>query len=187
MAKNRYINTAFWDDNYTGNLDPSEKLLFIYLLTNPLTNISGIYEIQLRRISYDTGFDQEMVKKILARFEHDQKVFYEVGWVVIKNFLKHQKLNPSTATAVINHFNGLPVSLRQQLLDENNPKFVNHQVILRGYIQAVDTLSHNLNPNTNSNLTQTRIGIEDNKSYPKKGRYESSGYARDLASRKRMP
>ena len=41
--KQRYINTKFWDDNYVIQLDPSEKLMFIYFITNPLTNICGIY------------------------------------------------------------------------------------------------------------------------------------------------
>ena len=33
MSKKRYVNTVFWDDAYITNLDPSEKLIFIYLLT----------------------------------------------------------------------------------------------------------------------------------------------------------
>jgi hypothetical protein len=64
---NRYINTNFWKDNYIADLDPSEKLLFLYLITNPRTNIAGIYELNLREIAFDTGFDVDMVKKILAR------------------------------------------------------------------------------------------------------------------------
>jgi len=93
MAKDnyRYINTKFWDDNYVVDLDPSEKLLFIYFLTNPLTNLSGIYEISFKRISFDTGFDKEMIEKMLARFSKDFKIFYIDGYVYIRNFTKNQK------------------------------------------------------------------------------------------------
>ena len=35
MAKQRYINTKFWRDSYIEDLDPIEKLLFLYLLSNP--------------------------------------------------------------------------------------------------------------------------------------------------------
>ena len=42
--KQRYVNTRFWNDTYVSSLDPIEKLLFIYLLTNEHTNISGVYE-----------------------------------------------------------------------------------------------------------------------------------------------
>jgi len=91
MAKERYVNTKFWDDTYIISLDPSEKLLFLYLLTNPLTNIAGVYEITPRRISFDTGFEKDMVRRILDRFEADGRIKYQDGWVAIKNFIKHQK------------------------------------------------------------------------------------------------
>lgn len=93
MAKKRYINTVFWDDAYVTNLDPSEKLLFIYIITNPCTNISGIYQISLKRISLDTGIEKEMVCKIFERFQKDQKILYKDGWIAIKNFIKHQNTN----------------------------------------------------------------------------------------------
>ena len=95
MSKKRYIDTKFWDDNYIINKDPIEKLLFLYLLTNTLTNIVGIYEISLRRIAFDTGIDSEMVDKILKRFEADDKIKYVNGWIAIKNFIKNQLSNPS--------------------------------------------------------------------------------------------
>ncbi|MBA7590758.1 hypothetical protein ES708_32895 [subsurface metagenome] len=91
MSKKRYVDTKFWDDNYIIEKDPIEKLLFLYLLTNTLTNIIGIYEISTNRIAFDTGIDREMVDKILKRFEEDDKIKYENGWVAIKNFTKHQK------------------------------------------------------------------------------------------------
>ncbi len=97
MPKSRYINTFFWDDPYIMDLDPSEKLLFLYLLTNSMTNIAGIYELPLKRISFDTGFDRDMVEKILQHFHDDEKVLYKDGWVAIRNWPKHQS---SSATVL---------------------------------------------------------------------------------------
>ena len=94
MSKQRYIDTKFWQDNYIIDKDPIEKLLFLYLLTNPLTNILGIYEISIKTIAFDTGIDSEMVLKILERFEKDDKVKYFKGHIALKNFTKHQKNNP---------------------------------------------------------------------------------------------
>ena len=94
MSKERYLNTKFWDDNYIIEKDPIEKLLFLYLLTNTLTNIIGIYEISINRIAFDTGIDKDMVIKILERFEIDDKAKYKNGWIALKNFTKHQKNNP---------------------------------------------------------------------------------------------
>ncbi len=101
MSKQRLINTKFWDDAYISNLDPIEKLLFLYLLSNPLTNILGIYEIELRRIAFDTGIDKDMILKIFERFEKDCKVVYVNGHIVIINFLKHQNIqNPKMKAGV---------------------------------------------------------------------------------------
>ncbi len=85
------VSTAFWSDNYAANLDPIEKLLFLYLLTNERSTLAGIYELPLKVMAVETGIEIEMVKKILARFEDELKVKYEGGWVAIKNFLKHHE------------------------------------------------------------------------------------------------
>lgn len=94
MAKQRIVNTHFWKDNYVMELDPSEKLLFLYFITNPETDLCGIYEKSVREIAFDTGFDKSMVEKIIARFEREGKIFYKNGYVYIRNFVKHQMTNP---------------------------------------------------------------------------------------------
>lgn len=94
------VNTRFWIDDYISNLDPIEKLLFLYFLTNPSTDISGVYEIPIKTIAVDTGIDKEMVIKVVKRFEKDQKIKYKDGWVAIKNFIKHQKENPKVKRGI---------------------------------------------------------------------------------------
>lgn len=137
MAKKRYVNTRFWDDTYISNLDPSEKLLFLYFLTNPVTNISGIYEIPLKRIALDTGFDIEMIKKMMSRFIRDKKIVYEQGWLVLLNFIKHQNINsPAVQKGIENEL-------------KNSPNFLRRYI---DRIQAVVHLNLNLNLDLDSNL-----------------------------------
>lgn len=100
MAKQRIINTKFWVDEYISKLDPIEKLLFLYFLTNPATDISGVYEIPLKNVAVDTGIEVEMVKKILARFSRDKRIYYRKGWVGITNFTKHQTQNPKVLKGI---------------------------------------------------------------------------------------
>jgi hypothetical protein len=107
MAK-RMIDTKFWDDPYTSELDPVEKLLFLYYLTNPLVKISGIYEIRIKQVAFDTGIDKEMVMKINERFERDEKIYFKDSWVMIKNFIKHQSLNPSVIKGIERELNDVP-------------------------------------------------------------------------------
>lgn len=85
------VSTSFWSDNYTADLDPIEKLLFLYLLTCERSTLAGVYELPIKLMAVETGIENEMVKKILGRFEEDGKVKYEGGWVAVKNFLKHHE------------------------------------------------------------------------------------------------
>ena len=121
MSWNAQINSDFWIDSYTAELDPIEKVLFVYLLTSPHGNISGIYQIPLRNIATDTGIEKEMVIKILARFQKDGKVLYKDGWVCLKNRIKFNKMdNTSIKKGVekrikncpdfINEFLNLPIT-----------------------------------------------------------------------------
>jgi len=133
MAKQRYLNTRMWRDDYFQNLDPSEKLVFIYCLTNPDTNICGIYEIPLKIISTDTGFNREMTEEILARFEKDDKIIYRDGWIAIKNFIKHQSLNPKIIRGI----------------EKELPK-IPEELLIWVFGKPIYSLSHS-NSNTNSN------------------------------------
>ena len=92
MSTQRYIDTSFWDDSWVQELDPSEKLLYIYLLTNPLTNIAGVMELTVKRICFDTGFNSDTVTHILRKFEEAKKVYRFDNYIIIRNFPKHQQL-----------------------------------------------------------------------------------------------
>jgi len=113
MSKLRSINTHFWQDNFVIDLDPIEKLLFLYLLSNPQTNMLGIYELHVRRISFDTGIDKDMVLKIFDRFTEAEKVKYKEGYVILQNFIKNQSYNKNMQTSAVNSWNDLPLSIRE--------------------------------------------------------------------------
>jgi hypothetical protein len=115
--------------------------MFLYFLTNPFTDISGMYEVPLKNIALDTGIDKEMVIKILNRFERDNKIFYENGWIAIKNFAKHQLDNPKVLRGIEIGTAKAPESLKNKV--KNSLSIDN------------DSLSHlNSNSNLNSNLNE---------------------------------
>jgi hypothetical protein len=111
IMKKRMIDTKFWSDSYISELDPAEKLLFLYFITNPFTNICGIYEITLKQVALDTGFDKEMILKILKRFQNDEKIYYIDGWVWVKNFLRHQKASGNVALGIKNGYSTVPSNI----------------------------------------------------------------------------
>ncbi len=115
MSKVRMIKTKFWEDNYSIDLDPIEKLLFLYLLTNPMTNVCGVYELPLRRMAFDTGIDKEMVSKILNRFSIDNKIYYLKNWVYVVNFMKHQIYNKNMEIGAKKVFDELPEEIALEI------------------------------------------------------------------------
>lgn len=102
MAKQRYINTRFWSDNYVVELKPLERYLFLYFLTNEHTNIGGIYELPLRNIAFETDLKESIIVESLQKFTKAGKVFYIEGWVYVKNFSKHQAVNEKTKIGIEN-------------------------------------------------------------------------------------
>lgn len=192
VAKQRYINTKFWDDSYIIDLDPIEKLLFLYLLTNPLTDICGIYEISLKRIGFDTGIDKDMVYKILNRFGKDNKIVYDNSWVAIKNFIKHQALNPKIEKGIEIGLNKAPKPLKEWVKELTKA----YQSLSKPLNYS--NLNTNLNTNTNTNEDRniekeikkekaknkdkeiTRKFEEIYSKYPnKKGKDKALGYFKD--------
>lgn len=174
MSKQRMINTRFWDDDYTSNLDPIEKLLFLYFLTNTSTSICGIYEIPLKKIANETGIDKEMVEKILQRFKKDGKFFYQNGWLCIRNFVKHQnQRSPKVQKGIEIELKAIPKDILE---------------IFIGYGYGIDTQSHlNLNSNPNSNIKNMSAFADAFDSfwskYPKK---ELKKKAREIWMRKKL-
>lgn len=107
------IRDSFWTDSYIEGLSPDEKLIFVYLLTNPLCNVAGVYEIRVKRIGFETGYDVEVVENILKRFERDKKILRHKDWILIVNHLKNQSLNPSIIQGCQRIFEDLPEEMRR--------------------------------------------------------------------------
>ena len=120
MSNHRYINTKFWTDNYIINeLNPVEKLIFIYLITNTHTNICGVYELPLKVMAMETGIDRDNLEKvILPKLEKDGKILYKNGWMAVKNFIKHQAVNPSIEKGIKEKLAEAPKELKNFVMDD---------------------------------------------------------------------
>lgn len=127
MSKKTMFHTRFWEDNFVYDLDPVEKLLFIYAMTNPRISLSGIYEAPLKAIAIDTGIERELLPKLFERFKKEKKIIYQDGWLCVVNYPKYQNYNKTTmVTALSREIELIP----KKLLD-----------IFIGYGYPIDTLS----------------------------------------------
>ena len=62
MAIYRNVQLSFWTDNkILDDFTPEDKYFYLYLLTNPHTNICGCYEISYKSMSDDTGYNKETI------------------------------------------------------------------------------------------------------------------------------
>lgn len=116
MSKLRSINTIIWSDPWFELLEPSAKLLFIYLVTNEKTNMLGVYEISIRKVSFETGIKQSEIERYLKEFELSKKIKYAENRVLLLNFLKHQNYNFNMMKSAIRTYKNLPLSLRNSEL-----------------------------------------------------------------------
>ena len=108
MAKQRRVNTAFWDDPYIETLTKDEKYLFLFFLTNPHTNIAGIYEISVKKIAFYTGLTESNITKTINKFIKDDKILYIESYIFILNHIKHQMLSEKIVTGIKNIVESLP-------------------------------------------------------------------------------
>lgn len=136
--KLRSVNTKFWDDPFIEELSPSEKLLFLYLLTNPLANLLGIYEITIKRICYDTGLNKETVLNGLERFGTVRKAYYNDNFIILPNWLKNQRLNRNMKINVGKYFNELPMSLKTNILSNGSESLPNGSESFATILECLD-------------------------------------------------
>lgn len=115
MAKHRMITTEFWRDSFIDELDPIEKLLFLYLICNPATNLCGIYQIPLRIIASDTGIDSRALENVFTKFASKKRAYYVDGWVILPNSVKHQNISSIKIKSGIDRELG---EINQVLLDK---------------------------------------------------------------------
>lgn len=108
----RLINDNFWTDSRIEDKDPTEKLIYLHLLTNPLCNIAWIYEIKIKRIAYETWYDRDTVDEVLDRFVEDSKILRCDDWIVIKNFAKNQSTNPNVLKGMQRIIDNLPYKIK---------------------------------------------------------------------------
>lgn len=71
MAVYRNVQLSFWTDNKVeDDFTPEDKYFYLYLLTNPQTNICGCYEVSWSQLTNQTGYNKDTVMRLIDRFEN---------------------------------------------------------------------------------------------------------------------
>lgn len=69
MAIFRNVHVTFWTDaKVVDDFTPEDKYFYVYLITNPHTNLCGCYEISMKQMSDELGYNKETIEKMIDRF-----------------------------------------------------------------------------------------------------------------------
>lgn len=61
----RAVSTSIWTDDAILELSPEQKLVFLYLHTNPYASACGIYRLHLKTMSFQIGMGQDSFESAL--------------------------------------------------------------------------------------------------------------------------
>ncbi|MFQ7822521.1 hypothetical protein [Clostridium sp.] len=71
----RLVYTEFWQDpKVMEEMTPEDKYFYLYLLTNPSTNMIGVYRIVKKQMAFDLGYSIESVNSLMDRFINYHKL-----------------------------------------------------------------------------------------------------------------
>ena len=100
MARYRKIDPRIWNDAKFSHLSNDAKLLFIYLLTSPQTQMIGAVPMRSESVAAELGFDME---RYVIRYQelYDMGIaeYDDRGLYWVKNFLKYN--SPDNPKVVI--------------------------------------------------------------------------------------
>lgn len=101
----RTVDAKFWTDPKVAKLSPEARFLFLYLITNAHTHVSGIYYLPLAYIAAETGLPSEGIDTLchtlsipsLVKFDKENHLI----WVV--NMMSYQGVGQKCAKSAAKH------------------------------------------------------------------------------------
>lgn len=99
MALYRTISMNFWTDSkIIDDFTPEDRYFYLYLFTNPHTNLCGCYEISIRQMVNEVGYSRDSIDNLLKRFQDVHGVIGyspETKEILIVNWHRYNWTNSS--------------------------------------------------------------------------------------------
>lgn len=173
MALFRTIQMSFWTDaKISDDFSPEDRYLYLYLMTNPHTNLCGCYEITKRQISDETGYTKNKVDELIKclRTKHkvidyceDTKEIILLNWYKF-NWTKSEKLRKPLAYEIDRVKNEHFKNHLKELFDATGEYGTDTVSIRYAYgidTSCIDTSNANANTNTDSITDKKSICIKE--------------------------
>ena len=181
MAVYRKVSISFWTDpKVDERFSPEDKYFFLYLLTNPHTNLCGCYEINLKQIKDETGYSRESISVLVDRFERAYNIIrydattYEM---LILNWKKYNWSNsPSFVTSVQKEIQKVKnQDFKAFLLDERHcVDTVSDCVHTVPYTVTVTDTVNSYSSNSNNDINLENVNTEKEVKKKARKKYEDT-------------
>lgn len=157
MAIYRNVSLSFWEDiKIVDDFTPEDKYFYLYLLTNPHTNLLGCYQISFKQMTNETGYNKDTIEKLIDRMVSKHKVIefdFETNEVFIKKWYKY---NWTRSDKLLKNVEKLIQYIKSDIFKENMLKLVEKYRVSIGYLYPMDTSVsvsdlNNININNNNN------------------------------------
>ena len=144
MAVYRKVSISFWTDpKIDENFSPEDKYFFLYLLTNPHTNLCGCYEVSYKQLSNETGYTRDSIIALISRFENTYNLIRYDNKSSEMLILNWKKYNWSSSPK-------FEKPLYEEIAKVKNPQF---REFLLGERYSIDTVSDNKDTVSQSPVT----------------------------------
>jgi hypothetical protein len=158
MAGYRNISVSFWTDSKVDDdFTPEDKYFYLYLMTNPHTSICGCYEISMKQMERETGYNTDTVKRLLSRMEEMHNVIRYSATTKEVLILNWWKYNWSSSSKVKNAV----VSVAEHIKHEPFKRYVIDRVSIR-YGYGMDTTdTESVSDTVSDTVTETETVTEN--------------------------
>lgn len=160
MAIYRSINIDYWQDGFILDLTPEEKYFYLYLMTNSKTTQCGIFEVPMKIMETETGYNRETIMKYINRFISYEKIAYDsdTNEILLYNWIKYNRpTSPKVLTCV-----------------EKELAKVKSKILINKLLGVCSKLNIKVNPNINSSTTSIDSS-DDNTIYVNSRRENKNG------------
>lgn len=174
MAVYRNVHLSFWTDNKVeDDFTPEDKYFYLYLMTNPQTNLCGCYEVSFSQMTRQTGYNKETIMRLIDRFENVYKVIRyneSTKEILLLNWHKYNwSKSEKTLKGVESVANHIKCdAFKEYVFGVVNGIRTDTPYIPHTYpIQASDTVTdiNNIDITNNYINSNSNINITNNKSY----------------------
>lgn len=86
----RTIDTDIWSNAWFYDLKPAQKVMYIFLFSNPMVSNIGVLEVSRKQFASTTGVSLPTANKFLAELEEDGQVVVDGRLILLTKFIAKQ-------------------------------------------------------------------------------------------------